>query len=287
VLPPHHRIDAGRCVRLVWSDPMPAAPIPSCPEAAAVRPAQPAASPALPPTAAGGPRRAWADRAEAGRALAAALAGRSWPHPPLVLALPRGGVPVAAEVARALRAPLDLLMVRKIGAPGQPELAVAAVARLSEQAVPQLATDEPLMRCTGADRAWVDQGQQRELAEIARRRRRYLGDRCAESLAGRTALVVDDGLATGTTARAAVLALRHAQPVPARIVLAVPVASAEAARALAAEVDELVCLWQPEPFHAVGAHYRDFRQVDDDAVVNALSTAARRCVRQAAKTALS
>lgn len=263
---------------------MPLVSIPTAPDAPAVPPLRPAA-PAAPAHAAGAlPRGPWADRAEAGRALAAALSDRTWPYPPVVLALPRGGVPVAVEVARALRVPLDLLIVRKIGAPSQPELAVAAVAQVGAGAVPQLVTDEHLMRCTGADRAWVEQGQQRELAEIARRRRRYRGDRAPVPLAGRTALVVDDGLATGTTARAAVLALRHAQPAPARIVLAVPVAPAEAVRALAAEVDELVCLWQPEPFHAVGAHYRDFRQVDDEAVTKALAEAGCRPKRPAAKT---
>lgn len=204
----------------------------------------------------------YADRAEAGRELAAALALRRWERP-VVLALPRGGVPVAVEVARALHAPLDLLIVRKIGAPGQPELAVAAVARLGEDRLPQLVTDAEMMRRTGAGRDWVEQGQQRELGEIARRRRQYLRGRAAVPLQGCTAIVVDDGLATGTTARAAVLALRHGVPAPTRIVLAVPVASAQAAAALAREVDELVCLWQPPLFHAVGAHYRDFRQVED------------------------
>lgn len=206
--------------------------------------------------------RPFADRAEAGRELAALLAHRRWQRP-VVLALPRGGVPVAVEVARALRAPLDLLIVRKIGAPGQPELAVAAVARLGEDQLPQLVTDVELMRCTGADMRWVEQGQQRELAEIARRRRQYLGGRAALALEGCTAIVVDDGLATGATARAAVLALRHAPRAPQRIVLAVPVAPAETVAALAPEVDELVCLWQPPCFRAVGAHYLNFRQVDD------------------------
>ena len=228
----------------------------------------PAQGPAQPPrphaaTAPIAPRaQPYADRAEAGRELGAALARRRWERP-VVLALPRGGVPVAVEVARALGAPLDLLIVRKIGAPGQPELAVAAVARLGEDRLPQLVTDPEMMRCTGAPRDWVEQGLQRELGEIARRRRQYLRGRAAVPLQGCTAIVVDDGLATGTTARAAVLALRHGDPAPARIVLAVPVAAAQAVVTLAEEVDELVCLWQPPFFRAVGAHYRDFRQVDD------------------------
>lgn len=218
-------------------------------------------------TASSAPRsQPYADRAEAGRELAAALARRRWERP-VVLALPRGGVPVAVEVARALGAPLDLLIVRKIGAPGQPELAVAAVASLGEDRLPQLVIDPEMMRCTGADPTWVEQGRQRELGEIARRRRQYLRDRPAVPLPGCTAIVVDDGLATGTTARAAVLALRHGDPAPARIVLAVPVASAQAVAALAGDVDELICLWRPPFFHAVGAHYRDFRQVDDAKVV--------------------
>ena len=243
---------------------------------------QPVPAPVTAPAPAAAPRRAdpgpvvpraqpYADRTEAGRALAAALTSRRWERP-VVLALPRGGVPVAVEVARALRAPLDLLIVRKIGAPGQPELAVAAVARLGEDRPPQLVTDAALMRCTGAGMDWVEQGLQRELREIARRRRQYLGGRTAEPLQGCTAIVVDDGLATGTTARAAVLALRHADPAPARIVLAVPVAAAQAVAALGAEVDELVCLWQPPFFHAVGAHYRDFRQVDDAQVAALLAS---------------
>jgi putative phosphoribosyl transferase len=225
------------------------------------------------------PRACYADRSAAGRELGAALARRAWERP-VVLALPRGGVPVAVEVARALRAPLDLLQVRKIGAPGQPELAVAAVARQAEEEPPQLALDAALMRCTGADRAWVDAAQQRELAEIARRRQRYLAGRAPLPLAGCTAVVVDDGLATGATARAAVLALRHARSAPKRIVLAVPVAPASAVAALRPEVDELVCLWQPAVFRAVGAHYLDFREVDD-AQVLALLAACPAPARQA------
>lgn len=238
-------------------------------------PTVPAASVLSPPTpAAARSKRArdrpYADRAEAGRELAAVLARRVWQRP-VVLALPRGGVPVAVEVARALHAPLDLLLVRKIGAPFQPELAVAAVARLAEDQPPQLVTDAELMRATGADRDWVEQGQRRELLEIARRRRQYLGARAPVALQGCTAIVVDDGLATGTTARAAALALRHAAAAPARLVLAVPVAPAQAVAALAREVDELVCLWQPPSFHAVGVHYRDFRQVDDAQVAASMA----------------
>jgi putative phosphoribosyl transferase len=241
----------------------------SRPAGAAAVPSPPSPTPAV---AAAMPARdrPYADRAEAGRELAAALARRRWERP-VVLALPRGGLPVAVEVARALRAPLDLLLVRKIGAPFQTELAVAAVARLGEDQLPQLVTDPDLMRATGADRGWIEEGQRRELLEIARRRRQYLGTRAVVALRGCTAIVVDDGLATGTTARAAVLALRHAAAAPARVVLAVPVAPARAVAALAREVDELVCLWQPQSFHAVGAHYRDFRQVDDAQVAALLA----------------
>jgi putative phosphoribosyl transferase len=248
------------------------------------------AVPAAPPVL---ERERFADRRAAGRALAKALRALALPAP-VVLALPRGGVPVAAEVARALGAPLDLLMVRKIGAPGQPELAVAAIAALSAGGqsagqdmggpVPQTVVHAGLMAATGADQAHVDRGVVRESAELERRRHRYLDGRASAPLAGRTVIVVDDGIATGTTLRAALKALRAASASPdpqgARrrgpraIVLAVPVAPAEVLSALEAEVDATVCLWTPPLFMAVGAHYRDFRQVSDEEVVAALSGAA-------------
>ncbi len=209
------------------------------------------------------------NRREAGRQLAPAVAALKL-NAPLVLALPRGGVPVAAEVARALGAPLDLLLVRKIGARWHPELAVAAVA---DGEPPQLVCDEVLMAHTGMTREDVEREAAVQLEEIARRRRLYLRDRPRPAVAGREVVVVDDGLATGTTARAGLQALRREHP--SRLVLAVPVAPAETVAALRPLVDDLVCLQQPEPFHAVGLHYRDFHQLDDDEVVDILKRSLR------------
>jgi putative phosphoribosyl transferase len=188
----------------------------------------------------------------------------------VVLALPRGGVPVAAVVARALNAPLELLLVRKIGAPMQPELAVAAVV---EGPQPEIVTDAETMAMTGATREYVEREARDELREIARRRERYLRGRPPVAVAGRSAVLVDDGIATGTTVRAALKALRRMKP--ARLVLAVPVAPPDTVAALRGEVDDLVCLSQPPYFHAVGAHYVDFHQVSDDEVVELLDAAAR------------
>jgi putative phosphoribosyl transferase len=211
----------------------------------------------------------FADRTEAGRQLAQRLATMRLADP-VVLALPRGGVPVAAEIARALHAPLDLLLVRKIGVPWQPELAVAAVV---DGEAPEIVVDEEVRAMGGIDRAYIEAQAKVELREIERRRRLYLGGRAPLVVQGATAIVVDDGIATGTTVRAALKALRRRQP--AHLVLAVPVAPPDTVRALRAEVDELVCLAEPEPFHAVGAHYERFHQVDDDEVLAALRAADR------------
>lgn len=209
----------------------------------------------------------FADRRTAGRQLARTLAGMRLADP-VVIALPRGGVPVAAEVAAALHAPLDLLLAGKIGAPQQRELAVAA---LAEGAPEVLVHDDETMQATGATARYVEREAAAVRDEIARRRVRYLGGRAPLPLAGRTAVLVDDGIATGTSIRAALRALRQRQP--ARLVLAVPVAPARALADLAREADEVVCLLQPEPFRAVGAHYVDFAQVTDDEVVAALADA--------------
>jgi len=207
----------------------------------------------------------FANRAEAGRLLARELLQRRWSDP-VVLALPRGGVPVAVEVALALKAPLDLLLVRKIGARGNPELAVAAIAE-GPGCEPVL--DLEAMELTGTYRAYVDARARAELAEIARRRELYLKGRVPLALAGCTAILVDDGLATGTTARAALKAVRARHP--AQVVLAVPVASRHAVAAVAPDVDALVCLAQPVPFSAVGVHYADFHQLSDEEVLAALA----------------
>lgn len=211
----------------------------------------------------------FADRTEAGRLLARRLATMALEPPIVVLALPRGGVPVAAEVARALHAPLDLLLVRKIGVPWQRELALAAVVDGDE---PQVVIDEEVQRLCGADRTYIDAQAAHELAEIERRRRVYLRGRAPLSVAGATAIVIDDGIATGTSVRAALKALRRRQPK--RLVLAVPVAPSDTLAALRAEVDDIVCLAEPHPFRAIGLHYDDFHQLDDAEVLAALDAVA-------------
>jgi predicted phosphoribosyltransferase len=215
---------------------------------------------------AGTPR--FAGRVEAGRLLAARVAALGL-LAPVVYALPRGGVPVAAEVAAALDAPLDLVLVRKIGAPGQPELALGAVV---DGDPPETVLNADIVAATGATEAFVAAARQRELAEIERRRRRYLAGRRPIDPAGRAAVVVDDGIATGATARAALHALRRRGA--ARLVLATPVAPAETLEGLRGEADEIICLSAPEPFFGIGAFYRDFHQLTDAEVVGLL--AARR-----------
>jgi erythromycin esterase-like protein/predicted phosphoribosyltransferase/dienelactone hydrolase len=207
------------------------------------------------------------DRSDAGRKLAARLARLDAPDP-AVYALPRGGVPVALEIAKALKAPLDLVLVRKIGAPGQPELALAAVVDGEE---PQTVVNEDVAAMTGASAAFLEAARRRELAEIERRRALYLGGRPRVSPAGRTAIVVDDGLATGATAKAALRALRRQGA--ARLILAVPVAPADTLRAMRAEADEVICLETPEPFYGVGGFYRDFDQLSDEAMLALLRRA--------------
>jgi len=208
------------------------------------------------------------DRSEAGRLLAEALKDRVEP-PCVVLALPRGGVMVGLEVARALGCPLDLVMVRKIGAPGQPELALGAVANGEH---PVLVVNENVRRMTGASEAYLETEKERELAELARRRARYLAGRAPAPVAGRTAIVVDDGIATGATMLAALRAVRRKGPK--KVILAVPVAPPDSLQRLSAEADEIVCLHTPEWFMAVGQFYDDFRQIDDEEVVAALAEAA-------------
>lgn len=207
------------------------------------------------------------DRAEAGRALAANLRAYAGRDDVLVLALPRGGVPVGDEVARALGAPLDVFIVRKLGVPGQEELAMGAIATGGVRVL-----NEFVVRQLGIAGHVIDAVARREQAELERRAREYRGDRPPPEVRGRTVILVDDGLATGATMRAAAAALRRQGP--ARVVVAVPVAAAETCDALADEVDEVVCTLTPEPFYGVGMWYEDFAQTTDAEVRARLSRAA-------------
>jgi predicted phosphoribosyltransferase len=201
------------------------------------------------------------DRTDAGQKLARALTKYKAQHP-VVLALPRGGVPVAAEVAAALDAPLDLVLVRKIGVPSQPELAMGAVTDGGE---PAIVRNREIIEMCGISTEEFDAICDGELVEIERRRGRYLGDRARAEVSGRVVIIVDDGIATGATTLAAVKAVRARKPK--ELVLAVPVAALDTVKKLHAEVDAIVCLDTPEELGAIGYFYRDFSQVDDDQVV--------------------
>jgi len=209
----------------------------------------------------------FADRRQAGARLAAALdhlrAAR-----PVVLALPRGGVPVAFEVAKALDAPLDLVLVRKIGVPGHEELALGAVV---DGAHPQFVLNEDVAQMTAPPPDYVEAAQKRALAEIERRRRLYLGAAEPIAVKGRVAIVVDDGIATGATMKSALRGVRRQDPD--RLVLAAPVAPPSGIAELAAECDEVVTLATPEPFYAVGLYYTDFAQTTDEEVIDLLAQA--------------
>ncbi len=207
---------------------------------------------------------AFDDRLDAGRKLAAVIAPYK-DKSPAVLALPRGGVPVAAEIAIRLAAPLDLILVRKIGVPGNRELAMGAVV---DGAVPIVVRNEDIIQLVGITEAEFQAVCDRELEEIDRRRVRYLGKRERVDLGGRTAIVVDDGIATGATMRAALKATRMRSP--AKLMLAVPVAPTDTLVSLRKEVDDLICLEDHEAFGAIGYYYRDFRQVSDEEVVETL-----------------
>ena len=207
------------------------------------------------------------DRSDAGRRLAQKL-GYLEHAQPLVLALPRGGVPVGFEVAHALHAPLDLLLVRKIGVPWHPELAAGAVI---DGARPRTVINEDVVRTAGVSKSELARIIEAELAKIERRRRLWLSDRPHVSVAGHSAIVVDDGIATGASARVALQAVRAEGA--ARVVLATPVAPAETAEMLRAECDDMVCLATPEDFTAVGIYYEDFHQVDDKEVQELLQRA--------------
>ena len=200
---------------------------------------------------------AFRDRADAGRVLAGALAHLAGWDDVVVLALPRGGVPVAAEVARALGAPLDVLLVRKLGVPGHAELAMGAIATGGVRVLNRSVTGPLDIRPEV-----VDEVAAREAAELERREQAYRPGRPPLDVAGRVVVVVDDGLATGSTMRAAVTALRAKGP--ARVVVAVPVGSRETCRDLAQEADEVVCAHSPAGFRSVGEWYDDFAQTTDD-----------------------
>lgn len=207
------------------------------------------------------------DRRSAGKLLAERVKELK-PADPVVLAMPRGGVPVGLEVAKALGAPLDLVLVRKIGVPYQPELAAGAVVDGDQ---PEIVVNDDVMQLAGLTREYIDERAKEELVEIERRRQVYLSDRPRVPLNGRTLIIVDDGIATGASIRAAIAALKRRNPL--KLILAVPVAPADTIEKLRAEVDDVVCLQMPEPFYAIGMHYDDFHQVPDDEVVRLMNEA--------------
>jgi predicted phosphoribosyltransferase len=201
------------------------------------------------------------DRTDAGRRLAEALADHAG-EDAVLFALPRGGAPVAAEIAERLHAPLDLVLVRKIGVPYQPELAMGAIA---DGGTPVIVRNADVIALAEIAPSVFDAICARERAEIERRRKLYLGGRARPDVAGKLAIVVDDGVATGATTRAALRAVRALRP--SKLILAVPVAPTEALEALREEADEVVCLEHYRDFGAIGFFYADFRQIDDDEVI--------------------
>jgi predicted phosphoribosyltransferase len=207
------------------------------------------------------------DRKEAGRLLAEALSFlKAKKEDVLVLAIPRGGVVVAKEVADALGAPLDLVITRKVGAPGNPELAIGAVTQEGE-----VITDPELVGMLGVSDDYVNEQAARQVDEIGRRMREYRGDRPYPSLAGKTVVVVDDGIATGSTTRAAIQSVKKRKA--AEVILAVPVGPPDTVAKLSKIADRVVCLSTPEPFYAIGEFYNEFEQVGDDTVREILRAA--------------
>jgi putative phosphoribosyl transferase len=206
------------------------------------------------------------DRAEAGRALARVLSHYAGRDDVIVLALPRGGVPVAAEVAKELGAPLDVFVVRKLGVPGHEELAMGAIASGGV-----LVLDDGVLRWLGISEEQVQRALTRELDELGRREAAYRNGRPLPDLKGKTVILVDDGLATGASMQAAARAVRRHQP--ARIVIAVPVASRATCDQFRNDVDEVVCAVTPEPFYSVGNWYEDFSQTSDEEVRELLERA--------------
>lgn len=210
-------------------------------------------------------QRIFQDRRAAGRELAEVLAARNFVRP-VVLALPRGGVPVAEPVARRLGAPLDVVLVRKIGAPGQPELAVGAVV---DGAAREIVLNDDIVAELEVSPEYIEATARRELDTIERRRQLWLGGRPYPDLAGQTVIVVDDGIATGATMKAALVAVRRRHPL--RLIVATPVAPPGVVAALRSHADEVVCLSTPELFGAIGYFYADFAQVADDEVTAILA----------------
>jgi predicted phosphoribosyltransferase len=205
------------------------------------------------------------NRQDAGQKLAARLVAYKDEHP-VILALPRGGVPVAAEAAAVLDAPLDLILVRKIGVPWQPELAMGAVV---DGGAPLVVRNESVIQLAGINSSEFKAICDEELAEIERRRQVYLGGRKRVDIEGRTAIVIDDGVATGATTRAALRATRMRKPKS--LVLAVPVAPVDVIAEMRDEADEVVCLEEHEYFGSIGQYYSDFRQIEDDEVIDFLA----------------
>jgi putative phosphoribosyl transferase len=208
------------------------------------------------------------DRTDAGEKLAIRLQHLK-PEHPVVIALPRGGVPVAFEVAKVLEAPLDVILIRKIGAPGQPELAVGAV---TDGGHAEVVINKDIARATGASAEYIERQKEAELKRIEERRVRYFTGIPRPDIEGRTVIAIDDGIATGATMRVAVKAFERRGA--GRLVVAVPVAPPDTIESLQQEVDEVVCLDAPEFFHAVGAFYRDFTQTQDEDVIDLLQRAA-------------
>ncbi len=211
-------------------------------------------------------RSQFADREDAGRQLADELGEYKDRDDVVVLALPRGGVPVGFEIARGLNAPLDVFLVRKLGTPGQEELAMGAIATGGIR----LLNDRVVNGLNISDEA-IDQVAERERKELERRRREYRGDASPVDVEGKTVILVDDGLATGATMRAAVQALRRRDP--ARVIVAIGTAPPDTLKRLRSEVDEAVCIATPQPFYAVGGSYSDFSQTTDDEVRRLLAEA--------------
>jgi putative phosphoribosyl transferase len=215
------------------------------------------------------------NRTEAGRKLAKLLSGYADRDDVIVLGVPRGGVPVAFEISRALRVPLDVFLVRKLGAPGHEELAMGAIASGGIRIL-----DRETIDALGVTDLDIEATTAREQKELQRRERAYRGGRPPLDVHGKTVIVVDDGIATGSSMRAGIKALRHMKP--ARIVVAVPVAPESTCGRLQKEVDELVCLDMPELFYAIGEFYEDFSQVTDEEVQGLLRQAAEPMARSKA-----